>query len=117
MTLSRNIRRQRWLSSIYELTSLELQRTSWLGQHTENPHWSFVEFYFDDLLCNFPYSRYVEIGWVLAEEYEILKYWHEALRKYQSPNNHDYDNTAVLADKNWLEIVRSGARAKVKLAM
>lgn len=119
MTLTREIWRQRWLSSINELTSLELQRKSWLDRHQTNPHWSFVEFmcsYFDDLLCYFPYSHYVELGWVSLREYEVLKDWHEALDNYQAPGNDDNHREAILADPTWLEIVKEGEKAKLKLA-
>ena len=107
------------MSSINELTSIDLQRKSWLDKHQTNPHWSFVEFmcsYFDDLLCDFPYSHYIEIGWVSPKEYEILSHWHQALDTYQAPNNDDNDRVAILEDKKWLEIVRSGEKAKEKLA-
>jgi len=36
--------RDRWLSCINELTSIELQRKSWLDKSNTNPHWTFVEF-------------------------------------------------------------------------
>lgn len=120
MTLTREIWRQRWLSSINELTSLELQRKSWLDRHQTNPHWSFVEFmcsYFDDLLCDFPYSHYIEIGWVSIQEYEVLRDWHEALDNYLAPRNDDHDREVILADRVWLEIVEAGEKAKLKLAV
>ncbi|RYY42559.1 MAG: hypothetical protein EOO06_20990 [Chitinophagaceae bacterium] len=119
MTLTQEIWRQRWLSSINELTSLELQRKSWLDRQQTNPHWSFVEFmcsYFDDLLCGFPYSHYIEIGWVSPQEYDALRDWHEALSKYQTPRNDDHDRETILADRKWLNIVKAGDKAKLTLA-
>jgi hypothetical protein len=119
MTLTREIWRQKWLSSINELTSLDLQRKSWLDRHQTNQHWSFVEFmcsYFDDLLCDFPYSHYIEISWVSPQEYDVLSDWHNALEKYKSPNNDDNDRAAILGDNKWLEIVKAGEKAKERLA-
>jgi hypothetical protein len=119
MTHTREIWRQRWLGLINELTSIELQRKSWLDRKQSNPHWSFVEFmcsYFDDLLCGLPYTHYVEIGWISTQEYEVLIDWHETLDRYQEPRNDDHDREAILADKNWLEIVKTGEKAKLKLA-
>jgi hypothetical protein len=119
MTLTREIWRQRWLSTINELTSLDLQRKSWLDRVQKNPHWSFVEFmcsYFDDLLCDFSCGHYIEIGWVSLQEYEILKDWHEALGKYQSLRNDDHDTEVILTDSKWLKIVMAGEKARLKLA-
>lgn len=72
--------------------------------------------YFDDLLCDLPYSHYIEIGWLSQQEYEALMDWHGALDRYQAPNNDDHDREAILADKDWLEIVKAGEKAKEKLA-
>jgi hypothetical protein len=119
MTLTREIWRQWWLSSINELTSLELQKRSWLDRHQTNPHWSFVEFmccYFNDLLCDLSYSHYIENGWVSIQEYETLRGWHEALKQYQPPRDDYYDTDAILADGKWLEIVKAGEVSKLELA-
>lgn len=119
MSLTREIWRERWLDCINELTSIELQKSSWLDRHQRNPHWSFIEFmctYFDDLLCDFPYSHYIEIKWVSAQEYEILKSWHTALDIYKSPDNDDHDREGILNDAKWITIVKMGTEAKNKLA-
>ena len=118
MAMNREIWREKWLSSINELTSLELQKKSWLNVTNTNPHWSFVEFmccYFEDLdienINNYPYSQ----GWITKQEYEIIKEWHEALAKYNSPLNNDYYNEAILNDPKWLTIIKAGIEAKNKL--
>ncbi len=87
--------RERWLKCINELTSLDLQKKSWLYRTRTNPNWSFVEFrcsYFDDLGIDDNRKYPLEKGWVTRQEYEIIKEWHETLDKYDSPKNGDYDN-------------------------
>lgn len=116
MTFTREMWRQRWLDSINELTSLDLQNKTWLDKENTNPHWSFVEFrccYFDDLLCDYDYKYYIETDWITKEEYEIIKEWHNELDNYKAPN--DYDHTTILNDKKWLNILNMGVEAKYKL--
>ena len=119
MTLTKEIWRQRWLDSINELTSLELQEKAWLDPANENPHWTFVEFmssYFDDLFINETYSDLIDKGWLTQVEYEIIKDWHNSLDTYESPDKNDYDNSAILKDQKWLDILGLGANAKSELA-
>ena len=95
----RNIWRQRWLESINELTSLRLQESTWQNPPDQSPHWSFVEFmccYFDDVLADQPYEELVKQKWVEESEYAVIKSWHTNLNEYKSPNNDDYDNSAIL---------------------
>lgn len=111
--------RKRWLSSINELTSIELQRISWLDKENTNPHWSFVEFmccYFDDLAIDDSYKYQLERNWVTETEYQIILDWHSKLDKYEAPNKGDYDVAKILEDKNWLRIVELGERVKERLA-
>lgn len=111
--------RERWLGCINELTSLDLQKKSWLDRTQRNPHWSFVEFmcsYFDDLVIDDNYKYPLDKNWVTNQEFEIIKDWHEALDKYDSPKNDDYDHEAVLNDSKWLEILQIGVNSKNKLA-
>ena len=71
--------RKRWLGSINELTSIELQRSSWLDNDNTNPHWSFVEFmccYFDDLVIDDNYKFELENNWITRTEYQIISEWH-----------------------------------------
>jgi hypothetical protein len=111
--------RQRWLSSINELTSLRLQQESWLDRNNStNPHWSFIEFwecYIDDTLGAEDYTYFLDLGWVSQEEYDAIKVWHNSLEAYQSPANDDYDHDAILKDSKWIEIVRLGEIAKQRL--
>jgi len=111
--------RERWLGCINELTSLDLQKKSWLDKTHSNPHWSFVEFmcsYFDDLGIGDNYKYPIDNGWLTDQEFEIIKDWHEALDKYNSPKNDNYDHKAILTDPKWLDILQSGLRMKSKLA-
>ncbi len=113
--------RQRWLNSINELTSIDLQTKAWLDFKNTNPHWSFIEFnacYFDELSLaydNFNYQHFIIKGWITKQEYEIIKNWHEALDKYEAPKNNSYDHMAILNDTAWLDIVKMGMVAKNKL--
>lgn len=107
--------RDRWLICINELTSIELQRKSWLDKSNENPHWTFVEFmcsYFDDLGIDNNYEYQLEEGWISKDEFETIKLWHELLNKYDSPKNYEYDVEAILEDKSWQLIVEEGHKAK-----
>jgi hypothetical protein len=120
MTMTKEIWRQNWLSSINELTSISLQTKSWLDLKNTNPHWSFVEFmccYFDNLFSKYDYQYYIDNGWVSKHEYNIMKDWHEALDKYDSPANNDYDHNSILNDSKWLNIVKTGEIAKNALAL
>lgn len=111
--------REKWLGCINKLTSLDLQKKSWLDRTHTNPHWSFAEFmcnYFDDLAIDDNYKDTLDKGWVTSQEFEIIKDWHEALDKYDSPKNDDYDNEAILKDPKWLDILKIGVSSKNKLA-
>ena len=118
MTLTKEIWRQKWLYSINELTSLDLQTNSWLNLSNKNPHWTFIEFmcsYFDDLANKENYVAQLDKGWITKEESEVVKVWHDALDKYEAPNKDDYDNKSVLNDPKWLDTMRLGIIAKNKL--
>lgn len=115
----RELWRNRWLSSINELTSLELQQNSWKEKTNKNPHWSFVEFmccYFDDLVIDDNYEIELKHGWITSSEFETIREWHILLDKYNSPNNDDYDIDSILNDKKWLAIMAKGQKAKTKLS-
>lgn len=115
----RNNWRERWLNSIYELTTIDLQINSWLNQQNTNPHWSYIEFietYFDDLSLTDSYETILKQGWVTYQEYETIKEWHEKLDKYKAPDNDDHNHKAILEDSNWIEIVELGEKSKHQLA-
>jgi len=116
MTLTREIWRQRWLSSINELTSLDLQVDTWYDMTNTNPHWSYVEFmncYIYDVFCDFDYQYYIDKNWVTRDEYELIKEWHNDLASYKTPNV--YDHLTILNDKKWIDILKKGIEAKKKL--
>ncbi|MBK9732789.1 MAG: hypothetical protein IPO83_16175 [Chitinophagaceae bacterium] len=97
--MEKEIWRERWLDCINELTSLNLQKKAWLDKANTNPHWSFVEFcscYFDDLNIDDNYKYSIDNGWITGQEYEIIKDWHEALNRYNAPNNENHDHEAIL---------------------
>lgn len=117
--MQKELWRNRWLSCINELTSLELQRESWLDKTNSNPHWSFVEFmcsYFDDLGIDNSYKYQLKEDWISKNEFEIIKMWHDLLDKYDPPTNDDYDVEAILEDKEWQLIVIEGQNAKSELS-
>lgn len=114
----KNLWRENWLGCINELTSIELQKKTWLDINQTNPHWSFVEFmccYFDDLYIDENYKNPLEKGWLTQQEFEIIANWHSALDKYKPLNNDDYDHIGILNDPKWLEIVKVGLLAKREL--
>ena len=112
--------RKEWLSSINELTSLELQKQSWQDEsNTTNPHWSYVEFrcaYFDDLSIESHYETPLKEKWVTQIEVDIISDWHSALKSYSAPNNDDYNHQAIVQDLKWNEIIELGMEAKKKLS-
>jgi hypothetical protein len=58
------------------LTSIDLQKASWLDKENTNPHWSFVEFiccYFDDLALDDNYKSEINEGFVSIEEYNLIR--------------------------------------------
>jgi hypothetical protein len=109
--------REKWLGSINELTSLDLQGRSWRNGANTNPRRSFVEFmrsYFDDLSLGNNYKYALENGLVTNAEFEIIRAWHEALDAYHPPNNHEGDE-AILKDIKWIDIVVKGYAARQEL--
>ena len=111
--------RSRWLSCLNELTSIELQKKSWVDKSNTNPHWSFVEFmcsYFDDLAIDNQYEYPLTENWITKNEFEIIKKWHGLLDKYDSPSNDNYDVVNILEDRKWQLIVEEGQKAKIELS-
>ena len=118
MSITKEIWRKQWLLAISELTNYDLQRKTWLDLTNFNPHFSFAEFmcyYFDDLLADITFTDYIQMGWISPTEYDILKEWHDKLAAYQSPNNQDSNNEAVLNDPKWQAIVKEGETARLNL--
>jgi hypothetical protein len=116
----RTLLRTRWLNSINQLTSLELQQKSWLDINKDSPRWSFVEFccmYLDDLSFNDTYSNWIEEGIITKKEYKTIKNWHEALLKYEAPQGDHYNHSAILNDPLWQQIVQLGFTSKKRLAV
>ena len=117
--MQKQLWRNKWLICINELTSLGLQKNSWLNKSNTNPHLTFIEFmssYFDDLDIEKDYNKVLTEGWVSKSEFETIRIWHELLDKYDSPNNDDQDHKAILLDKEWQLIVEKGRKAKIELS-
>lgn len=111
--------RERWLKCIDELTSITLQNRTWLNPHNENPHWSFLEFmscYFDDLDIDMNYERLLADEWITCDEFSVIKDWHHALERYTTPTDDIYNHESILADANWIAIVKIGFKAKYELS-
>ncbi|MGB1205857.1 MAG: hypothetical protein ACPG5B_09435 [Chitinophagales bacterium] len=116
--MQKQLWRNRWLSCLNELTSIELQKTSWLDKSTTNPHWSYVEFmcsYFDDLAIDNNYEEQLKNGYISKEEYLIIKDWHIKLDNYNEPNGDCDNREAILKDKKWLRIVNEGFEIRKKM--
>jgi len=112
--------RELWLDSINELTTYDLQEKSWLDKIiiTKSAHWTYSEFmccYFDDTLCDFNYSHYIENKWITSQEYDIIKVWHNKLTLYEPPNNDPHNHNRILKDKNWRNILTKGEEARIRL--
>ena len=111
--------RPRWLSSINELTDLELQKISWLDAKVENPHWTYVEFmcsYLNDLGLENNYKDPLERKLITTEELQIIMEWHKKLTEYEAPNKEHYNHTEILNDSKWTEILKLGLNSRLKLA-
>jgi hypothetical protein len=118
MSTDRSKWRFNWLSCIAQLTSIDLQRTSWLDARNQNPHWSFVEFnccYFDDCRLSEGYSKLINDSFVTQEEYLVLHDWHRDLDKYNAPTNDQRDHEKILSDSRWLRVVEIGNAARQQL--
>ena len=116
--MQKELWRNRWLSCINELTSMELQKKYWLDKSNENPHWSFIEFmsgYFDDLGIDNDYENQLKNNWISEEEFSVIIEWHKKLEKYEAPKKDDYDVEGILKDENWQQIVCEGDKVKKKL--
>lgn len=103
--------RRTWILNIKDLTNLEYQKRTWLDQNNTNPYYSFVEFmcsYFDDLNLSDGYENSIKNGLVTRKEYEVISSWNKLLSEYNSPNNDDYNHTAILNDEKWINIAELG---------
>ena len=106
--------RRNWILMIKDLTNLKYQKKTWLDPNNTNPYYSFIEFmcsYFDDLNISDGYEKLINSGLVTQTEFESIAEWNNSLSEYDSPNNDDYNNKAVLNDPKWLEIIEIGIKS------
>ena len=116
LTITREHFRLRWLDSINELTSYNLQQISWLDKNQDNPHWCYDEFYctyFNDNCIDLGYKYFIDNGFVEKVEYETIKEWHIDLENYSEPKIGG--DIAILNDQKWIDIVEKGSVSKEKL--
>jgi len=107
-----------WLSSINELTDIDLQRATWLDMENLNPHWTYVEFmcsYFDDSHTENNYESPLKWGFLSEEEFTAIQRWHELLDAYEEPVEY-YDHKGILEDEKWLQIAQLGLECKRELS-
>ena len=110
--------RRNWLLMIKDLINIEYQKRTWLDINNTNPYNSFIEFmcsYFDDLDLSDGYEKHIKSDFITKTEYKVIAEWHKWLSEYESPNNDDYDNKAVLNDKKWIEIIDLGKKSMKSL--
>lgn len=103
-----------WLSQVYQISDIELQRRTWLDLTNRNPHWSYIEFvgsYPDDDQLSFAREQ----GWLNEREFNILSRFRRILIAYSPPEGNCYDNAAVLADPGWQLVVEAAGRARQEL--
>ncbi len=112
--------RLNWLSSIQAFSDTEVQQTRWLDPQERNPHYSFVECmccYFDDAFVgeDKAYQRLIERGHLSRDEVAAVAEFHALVDTYQSPNNDDYDNKAILSDPAWQSVTDAAQSARRRL--
>jgi len=114
LKLNRETWRRNWILIMKDLTNLKYQKKTWLDLNNTNPYYSFIEFmcsYFDDLDLSNGYENHIKSELVTKAEYEVISEWHRLLSEYESPDNDDHNNQAVLNDKNWLKIIDLGKKS------
>jgi hypothetical protein len=103
-----------WLSQVYQISDIELQRRTWLDLTNQNPHWSYIEF-----VCSYPdddqlsFAR--EHGWLSEREFDVLSKFRRILITYSPPQGNHHDNAAVLGDPGWQLVVEAAGRARQEL--
>ncbi len=106
--------RSAWFSSVAEISSIGLQRRTWLDRTNRNPHWSYIEF-----VSSYPDRDQLEQGrregWLSAGEFEALEGLRGAVAGYAAPKGDVYDNNAVLDDPAWHAVVAAAERARRRL--
>jgi len=118
MEEERIIWRSQWLKAIRELTDIELQRKAWLDPLNQDPHACFDEYmccYFNDLGLGTVYEAPLRLGYVLQDEYAVLKNWHQELGQYSAPISTKYHPNQILEDPRWIKLAQKGKESKDQL--
>lgn len=115
--ITRETWRKNWLGSLARLTSVELQRVSWLDRQNKSPQWTFIEFMcsYEDCLYQEELAHYLKVGFISKDELIAVEAWHDSLQEYVSPIGTDYDHGIVLQDPKWLALVEKGNAARERL--
>ncbi len=72
--------------------------------------------YFDGLAVDNNYEDPLKRNLLSENEFKIVENWHKELDAYQTPNNKDYDVSAILNDTEWLRIIEIGEKTKEALS-
>ncbi len=117
--ITRETWRKNWLESFAQLTSIELQRVSWLDSQNESPQWTFIEFMlsYEDCLYQEELAHYMKVGFISKDEFDAIEAWHDSLLEYESPIGTDRDHGIVLQDPKWLALVEKGSAARGRLTV
>ncbi len=107
--------RIRWLTILYELTHIDVQRRLWIDNINSTVIGSYSEDicqYFDDLAIDDNYKFQIIEGYISEVELNIILEFHKRVDKYIPENESDHE---ILNDPIWQEIVDSGLLCWLKL--
>ncbi len=102
-----------WLHSIFEFSSVKLQKMSWLqgsdapwpnGEVWESSFHQCISAYFDNLALDDAYENAIKWGNVSQEEAQRAKTFHTLAVFYDEP---DENPELILQDPEWLEVVEA----------
>ena len=119
--MNRELWRKRWLFSIDDITSCNLQRNS-LNLLTKNgvywPLADFVCYHFNEVLSGYDFEFYKDdLLWISQDEFNIIKSWHSDLEKFMKRQNNENALFPFFSYGQWLIIQRSGLNAKERLRL
>ncbi|MEA1982084.1 MAG: hypothetical protein U9N39_00955 [Campylobacterota bacterium] len=101
-----------WIHTIFEFSSIELQKSSWL--QGESSFYESTSAYFEILALDDAYEKAVKYGNVSKEEAQAAQTFHTLLVFYDEPSE---DPQTVLEDPEWMEVVETAKEFWSKLKM